>query len=44
MMIKNYIKELLRLFPKIASGRKNFQFHEKRIKENLRLVNKYLKK
>ena len=44
MAIKNYIKELLKAFPKIASGRKKFYDHEKRIKENIRLTKKYMKK
>jgi len=43
-MKKNYIKELIKLFPNIASGRKNYNFHEKRIKKNVNLTNKYIKK
>ena len=43
-MTKNYIVELLKMFPNIASGRKNFIYFEKRIKENLRITNKYKKK
>ena len=44
MVIKNYIKKLNELFPKIASGRKNFDFYEKRINKNIRLTAKYTKK
>ena len=43
-MIKSYVKELLKMFPNIASGRKNFTHFEKRIKHNLRITNKYKKK
>ncbi len=40
----NYIKKLLKLFPDIASGRKNFKNYDKRLKKNLELTKKYLKK
>ena len=40
----NYIKVILKKFPDIASGRKNFKYYEKRIKENLEITNKYKKK
>ena len=40
-MKSNYIKILLKKFPKIASGRKNFKYFEKRIKKNLILTQKY---
>ena len=43
-MIKKYISELLKMFPDIASGRKNFNYFEKRIKDNLKLTNEYKKK
>ena len=43
-MEKNYIKILLKMFPNIASGRKNFKYFESRIKKNLILTNKYSKK
>ena len=39
----NYIRDILKKFPKIASGRKNFKFFEKRIKKNLILTKKYFK-
>tara|TARA_B100000900_G_scaffold136908_1_gene115900 strand:+ start:88 stop:249 length:162 start_codon:yes stop_codon:yes gene_type:complete len=40
-MTKNYIKSILKIFPDIASGRKNFKNFEKRIKKNLILTHKY---
>ena len=43
-MAQSYIKKILKIFPDIASGRKNFKYFEKRIKNNLKLTNKYLKK
>ena len=43
-MTKKYISELLKMFPDIASGRKNFQYFEKRIKQNLKITNKYKEK
>jgi hypothetical protein len=39
----NYIKILLKKFPEIANGRKNFKHFEKRIKKNLILSHKYFK-
>jgi hypothetical protein len=43
-MEKNYVKLLLKMFPNIASGRKNFKYFESRIIKNLILTNKYYKK
>jgi hypothetical protein len=40
----NYIEVILKMFPNIASGRKNFKYFERRIKQNLSLTNKYIKK
>ena len=40
-MAQNYIKKILKTFPDIASGRKNFEYFEKRIKKNLILTHKY---
>ena len=40
-MAQNYIKMILKIFPDIASGRKNFKYFEKRIKKNLVLTHKY---
>lgn len=43
-MPNKYINILLKMFPNIASGRKNFNYFEERIKKNIELTNKYLKK
>ena len=43
-MKKNYINILLKMFPDIASGRKNFKYFEKKKKKNLALTSKYSKK
>ena len=43
-MKQNYIKLILKMFPDIASGRKNFKYFEKRIKKNLILTKIYFKK
>ena len=39
----DYFSIILKKFPNIASGRKNFKFFEKRIKKNLILTKKYFK-
>tara|TARA_B100001175_G_scaffold267440_1_gene238453 strand:- start:498 stop:641 length:144 start_codon:yes stop_codon:yes gene_type:complete len=39
----NYIRLILKKFPNIASGRKNFKNFDKRIKKNLILTEKYFK-
>ena len=39
----NYIRDILKKFPNIASGRKNFKFFERRVKKNLLLTKQYLK-
>tara|TARA_B100001059_G_scaffold109566_1_gene109610 strand:- start:169 stop:369 length:201 start_codon:yes stop_codon:yes gene_type:complete len=44
LMTKKYISELLKMFPDISSGRKNFKYFEKRVKENLEITRKYKKK
>jgi hypothetical protein len=43
-MTKNYVRILLKMFPGIASGRKKFDYFEKRIKKNLKISNEYRKK
>ena len=40
-MIKIYIKTLLKMHPDIASGRKNFNYFERRVKKNIVLTKKY---
>ena len=42
-MKNNYITIIIKKFPNIASGRKNFKYFEKRIKKNLILTKKYFK-
>ena len=41
---KEYIKEILKLFPKVSSGRKNYSSHQKRIDEIFKQINVYKKK
>ena len=36
-----YIEVLLKMFPNIARGRKNFKYFEKRINTNIKLTKKY---
>lgn len=43
-MKKNYLKLLLEKYPNIASGRKNFDYFEMRIKTNILLTLLYQKK
>ena len=43
-MTKKYISDLLKMFPNIASGRKNFKYFEKRINKSLKITNKYKQK
>tara|TARA_A100000164_G_C21695693_1_gene671117 strand:+ start:53 stop:199 length:147 start_codon:yes stop_codon:yes gene_type:complete len=40
-MKKNYIAALIKIFPNITSGRKNFNFFERRIKKNIKLSKIY---
>ncbi len=39
-----YLKELLHKYPKIASGRKNFDEYEKRIQKTIKLMKEYYSK
>jgi len=41
--IPGYLKMLIKKYPKIISGRKNYDFFEKRILKNIELVKKYKK-
>ena len=43
-MEQDYVKIILKMFPNIASGKKNFKYFEKRIKKNIILTKKYIKK
>ena len=40
-MKKKYIAALIKIFPDISSGRKNFDFFEKRIKKKIKLSKIY---
>tara|TARA_Y100000590_G_scaffold327422_1_gene371736 strand:+ start:128 stop:274 length:147 start_codon:yes stop_codon:yes gene_type:complete len=42
--IPKYLSKLLKLYPKITSGRKNYNKTNTRIEENIILTKKYLKK
>jgi len=39
-----YLKELLHKYPKIASGRKNFDEYEKRILKTIKLIKEHYSK
>ena len=41
--LPKYITKLIKRFPDIASGRKNYKEHHIRIIKNLHLVKKYIK-
>jgi len=43
-MKKNYIAVLIKKFPDISSGRKNFDYFEKRIQKNIKLTKIYKNK
>ena len=42
--IPEYITKLIKKFPDITSGRKNYEAHHVRIIKNLYLTKKYIKK
>ena len=44
LSLPKYVTKLIKKFPDIASGRKNFQYYENRIRKNLELTKKYVKK
>ena len=39
--IPKYIEKIIKDYPRIASGRKNFREHDKRIIETIELIKKY---
>ena len=41
---KKYIFELIKKYPSIISGRKNYKFYEKRINNKIKMIKKYMKK
>ena len=43
-MSEKYIKYIIKMFPHIASGRKNFKYFEFRIRQNIKLTHQYIKK
>ena len=43
LSLPKYITKLIKRFPDIASGRKNYKKHHFRIIKNLYLVKKYIK-
>jgi hypothetical protein len=43
-MKKSYVATLIKIFPDISSGRKNFDFFEWRIKKNIKLTKIYINK
>lgn len=40
---REYIKQIIKRFPKVSSGRKNYSDHQKRIDEILKQINIYKK-
>tara|TARA_B100001769_G_scaffold254131_1_gene229698 strand:- start:740 stop:889 length:150 start_codon:yes stop_codon:yes gene_type:complete len=43
LSLPKYVTKLIKKFPDIASGRKNYKEHHIRIMKNLYLVKKYIK-
>tara|TARA_B100001059_G_C17578052_1_gene448456 strand:- start:332 stop:484 length:153 start_codon:yes stop_codon:yes gene_type:complete len=43
-MKKSYIVALIKIFPDISSGRKNFDLFERRIKKSIKLTKNYFNK
>ena len=43
-MKKKYIAAIIKIFPNISSGRKNFDFFETRIRKNIKLTKIYINK
>ena len=39
-----YIKKIIKKYPKLTSGRKNYECHERRILDTINLIKKYKKK
>lgn len=42
--LTDYILELIKKFPEIVSGRKNYKKHDERIAETLKITRNYKKK
>ena len=41
---QKYIEEIIKKYPKVASGRKNFKKYDERIRKTLKLIEKYFHK
>ena len=41
LKIPTYLKKLIKSYPNIKSGRKNFSYHHQRIAKTLKLLKKY---
>ena len=41
--LKSYIAEVIKTYPQILSGRKNIEKYEKRLRNNISLVKKFIK-
>ena len=41
---QKYLQELIKEYPEICSGRKNYKFFHKRINKNIKLINSFFKK
>ena len=42
IQIPSYIKKILKNQPKLRSGRKNYENHEKRISDTIKLIKKFI--
>ena len=44
MELPSYVRDILKKYPKIKSGRKNFKYHHKRIIKIIEILKKYKRK
>ena len=42
-MPKSYVLEIIKSYPQILSGRKNFLKYEKRLQKNITIIKKFIK-
>ena len=40
----NYVRDIIKKYPKVASGRKNFEKYNDRIRKTLKIIKKYYSK
>tara|TARA_B100000123_G_C25453950_1_gene307235 strand:- start:12 stop:164 length:153 start_codon:yes stop_codon:yes gene_type:complete len=40
----NYVKDLVKKFPQISSGRKQFNFHHERVIKTIKIIKKFVNK